>query len=237
MMSLRNVLRRGLRRWGYSVFRSKALPVGLDLVADISRIKDFASLQIVFDVGANVGDWTLDHLDHAVAATFYCFEPSADTFAALSSTLAQHPRVRTFQAAAGSVVGTAHLYRIGTSVERSLNAPAPELGEAETENVRVLTVDEFAGAHGIEHIDLLKTDTEGYDAEVLAGARHMLERKAIDFVFAEVNFAKGDAGHSDFDSIAAMLGEYGYQPVGFYDVHLWGPPWFVMYMNVLFTCL
>jgi FkbM family methyltransferase len=236
-MSLKEFLRRGLRRCGYSVFRSRALPVGLDLVADISRIKDFASMQIVFDVGANVGDWTRDYLPYAPSATFYCFEPTADTFRTLSRRMAQRPRVRTIQAAAGALSGTAPLHRIGTSVQHSLNAPASEQAGAATETVQVVTLDEFATAHGIEHIDLLKTDTEGYDAEVLAGAHRMLESKRIDFVFVEVNFAKGDAGHSDFDAIAALLGKHGYQPVGFYDVHLWGPPWFVMYMNVLFTCI
>jgi len=70
-MSLKDSLRRAFRRWGYSAYRSKALPVGLDLVADISRIKDVASMQVVFDVGANVGDSRLDHLAHALAATFY----------------------------------------------------------------------------------------------------------------------------------------------------------------------
>ena len=211
--------------------------MGLDLVADLSRIKDVASMQVVFDVGANVGDWTLDHLTHAPAATFYCFEPSADTFRSLSRTMRQRPRVHTVQAAVGGVSGVAQLHRIGSSVQYSLKAPGFEQGSAETEEVQVLTLDEFADAHGIKHVDLLKTDTEGYDAEVLSGAHRLLERKSNDFVFVEVNFVKGDAGHTDYDSIAGLLATYGYQPVGFYDVHLWGPPWFVTYLNVLFTCV
>jgi FkbM family methyltransferase len=211
--------------------------VGLDLVADISRIKDFASMQVVFDVGANVGDWTLDHLAHAPAATFYCFEPSADTFGTLRSRMESRQRVQTFHVAAGHASGTAHLHRVGSSVQHTLNAPSPEHGQAETEAVAVVSLDEFASSRGIDHIDLLKTDTEGYDLQVLAGAHGLLGRKRVDFVFVEVNFVPSDSGHSDFEAIAALLGQHGYQPVGFYDVHLWGPPWFVMYMNVLFTCV
>jgi FkbM family methyltransferase len=213
------------------------LPVGFDLVADISRIRPFASLRTVVDVGANVGDWTLDHLDHAPGATFYCFEPSADTYATLSGRMARRARVRTFQAAVGGAPGTARLYHIGTSVERSLHAPVAEQGDVAAEDVPVLTLDGFAVANGLTHVDLLKSDTEGFDGEVLAGARGLLQRQAIDFIFVEVNFSKDDAGHSDFDAIAAQLGEHGYRPIGFYDVHLWGPLWFVAYLNVLFTCL
>jgi len=47
-MSVKDFLRRVFRRWGYSAYRSKALPVGLDLVADLSRIKDVASMQVVY---------------------------------------------------------------------------------------------------------------------------------------------------------------------------------------------
>jgi FkbM family methyltransferase len=236
-MSLKDRIRREFRRWGYSVYRSKSLPVGMDLAADISRIKDLASMQVVFDVGANVGDWTQDYLAQAPAATFYCFEPSANTFQALTNKIGAHPRVRAVQAAAGSASGTTRLHKVGTSVQYSLKAPAAGSADVETEEVQVVTLDGFAEAQGIRHLDLLKIDTEGFDAEVLAGANRLLSRQMVDFVFVEVNFAKGDASHTHFDAIAAPLGQHGFQPIGFYDVHLWGPPWFVMYMNVLFTRL
>lgn len=236
-MAVREFLRRGLRWWGYSAFRSASLPIGLDLVADVSRIKDFAAMRVVFDVGANVGDWTRDYLAHAPEATFYCFEPTADTYAALTRAMAGHPRVRTLNCAAGDTAGTAALHRIGTSVQHSLLAPPSDQPAAATETVSVVTLDAFADANGISHVDLLKTDTEGYDAQVLAGAARLLSEKRIDFVFVEVNFAKNDAGHSDFDGIAAQLKRHGYQPIGFYDLHLWGPPHFITYMNVLFSCV
>jgi FkbM family methyltransferase len=236
-MSLKDRIRRQFRRLGYSIYRSTSLPVGLDLVADVSRIKDFASMRVVFDVGANVGDWTQDYLALAPMATFYCFEPSAGTFQALSRRIGTHPRVRTVRTAAGSATTTTRLHKVGSSVQYSLKAPTQGGEEVETEEVQVLTLDDFADAQRITHLDFLKVDTEGYDAEVLAGADRLLSRQMVDFVFVEVNFAQGDVTHTHFDAIAAPLGRHGYQPIGFYDVHLWGPPWFVMYMNVLFTRL
>jgi FkbM family methyltransferase len=235
--SVKELLRRAARRHGYSVYRSASLPVGFDLIADISRIRRLDSIAVVFDIGANVGDWTMQYLRHAPAATFFCFEPTGRTFDTLAHRMGSIARVRAIRQAVGAAKGLAPLYHHGKSVQHSLVAPAAAADGIETEEVEVVTVDDFAEINGIDHIDLLKTDTEGFDEQVLAGAGGMLARRQIDFVLAEVNFATGDARHSSFAGVTGYLGDRGYQPIGFYDVHLWGPRWFIMYMNVLYTCL
>ena len=235
--SLRERVRRAVRRAGYSIFRSSSLPIGLDLVADISRIRDFASLNVIFDVGANVGDWTAQYLPHAPNAKFYCFEPATETARALARRMSPTPRVLVSRLALGSAKGSATLYHADSSVQNSLLAPEGSVGESRSEQVQVDTLDEFTEEHGIARIDLLKTDTEGFDHQVLMGAERLLGGRRIDFVLVEVNFAERDQSHSSFATISRALGAHGYTPIGFYDVHWWGPPWFVTYMNVLYTCV
>ena len=234
--SVRQRIRRALRSAGYSIFRSSSLPIGLDLIADVSRIKEFTSMTVIFDVGANVGDWTAQYLTHAPNATFYCFEPASETARELSRRMSPTSRVRVNKLAIGSAKGSATLYHGDQSVQNSLVAPV-EGGQLRSEQVEVDTLDEFAEVRGIAHIDFLKTDTEGFDHQVLQGAERLLGSRRIDFVLAEVNFAERDATHSNFATITGALGAHGYTPIGFYDVHWWGPPWFVTYMNVLYTCL
>jgi FkbM family methyltransferase len=235
--SARERIRRVLRRAGYSIFKSSSLPVGLDLIADISRIREFSSLTVIFDVGANVGDWTAQYLTHAPNAKFYCFEPAAETARDLSRRMGQTPRVQVIQLAIGSANGSATLYHAAHSVQNSLVAPEGDAGQSVSEQVQVVTLDEFTDARGIAHIDLLKTDTEGFDHQVLMGADGLLGSRRIDFVLVEVNFAERDPSHSSFETISRALRAHGYTPIGFYDVHWWGPPWFVTYMNVLYTCV
>jgi FkbM family methyltransferase len=235
--TVRQRIRRALRIAGYSIFRSSSLPIGLDLIADVSRIRDFASLTVIFDVGANVGDWTAQYLAHAPKATFYCFEPAAATARELSHRMNATPRVRVSQLAIGPAKGTATLYHADQSVQNSLVAPEVDVEKHPAEQVEVDTIDAFAESHGIPHIDLLKTDTEGFDHQVLLGSQQLLSSRRIDFVLVEVNFAERDTSHSNFATITRALGEHGYTPIAFYDVHWWGPPWFVTYMNVLYTCL
>lgn len=235
--SMKGALRRGIRRLGYSVYRSQSLPIGLDLIADVSRIRDFASMRVIVDVGANVGDWTRQYLAHAPHATFFCFEPASATFGVLQRRMTGIDRVQTVRAAIGGQPGPATMYHQRASVQNTLIAPTGSNAATGTETVQVITLDAFTDALDIGDIDLLKTDTEGFDEQVLLGATALLQQKRVGFVLAEVNFATEDRNHSDFDEITATLKRFQYQPIGFYDLHLSGPPWFVTYLNVLYTCL
>ena len=56
------------------------------------------------------------------------------------------------------------------------NAVSPEKGVGET--VNVTTLDAFAAEHDVARIDFLKVDTEGYEPEVLEGAKGTISRLA-----------------------------------------------------------
>ncbi len=194
-------------------------------------------MNVVADVGANVGDWTASYLAAAPQAEFYCFEPAMQTFRDLSTRFKAVERVHLVRAAVGRQSGSATLFHWGDSEENSLLQPeSPDLTVA-GEQVEVLTLDEFAQSKRIAKIDFLKTDTEGFDNEVLLGATGLLSRKQIDFVFAEVTLSRDDRRHSSFDSVTSNLSEYEYRPIGFYNVLRLGPPWRMYYLNALYTCL
>jgi hypothetical protein len=61
-----------------------------------------------------------------------------------------------------------------------------------TETARLTTIDRFAEERAIGFIHLLKMDVEGHEYQVLAGASHMLESRAIaiiQFEFGNCNIA------------------------------------------------
>lgn len=49
--------------------------------------------------------------------------------------------------------------------------------------VRVISVDEYCRENGIERLTVLHSDIQGYESNMLDGAREMLEEKRIDYVF------------------------------------------------------
>lgn len=54
-----------------------------------------------------------------------------------------------------------------------------------SENVRVTSLESYCAARGITHINLLKIDVEGFELNVLNGARAMFEQGKIDIVTFE----------------------------------------------------
>jgi len=61
------------------------------------------------------------------------------------------------------------------------------LATAQVVEAPLLTVDEMCRRKGVGRIDLLKIDTEGFDAFVLRGASAMMSRNAVDIVLFEYN--------------------------------------------------
>ena len=97
-----------------------------------------------------------------------------------------------------------------------------ELGWGKVEkhtDVEIRSVDEFCAEQNIPHIDILKTDTQGFDLEVLKGARQMLLDQHVSLVYSEVNFAELYKGLPPFDEFYRFLRECDYVLVAFYKMH------------------
>lgn len=139
----------------------------------------------IFDVGANDGEYLRAVLDIlGDRAQVWCFEPQAATYRTLESSFARYSSVRTRNFALGRQPGVAQLhFEAGGSTTASLAGNA--VGSA-TQEVQVVTVDQVCEHEAIEQIDLLKIDTEGYEMDVLQGARRMIEAgriRSIQFEF------------------------------------------------------
>lgn len=164
---------------------------GEKMIQSLAIRKAAAQPAIVFDVGANVGNWTWGVLQAAAEAHLeahvHAFEPCQSTFASLASRYRGNRDVTLVQQACARSAGTAlmRVYKPGAGTN-SLAGPIDER-PSESEEVAVTTVDLYCATAGIERIDLLKIDAEGYDLEVLAGASEMLDRKAIRIIQFEYN--------------------------------------------------
>lgn len=58
---------------------------------------------------------------------------------------------------------------------------------ASASTVRVVPLDQEAARLGIERIDLIKIDVEGYESKVLAGATRLLRERRIGAILCEFN--------------------------------------------------
>lgn len=145
-------------------------------------------LTTVFDVGANVGDWVTDVLAAAQSATVYCYEAIPTTFAELTANVTD-PRAHMINAALSGEAGMLEFNASDLSVVSSVYDVHKFDSSLTLTKVSVpaTTGDLECTRLGIEHIDLLKVDTEGHDLDVLSGFTAMLDRGAVDVIQFEYN--------------------------------------------------
>ena len=99
------------------------------------------------------------------------------------------------------------------------------------------TVDDFCRANGVDKIDVLKVDAEGYDLHVIKGASRMLSEGRIDFIYAEFNdlLPKPGTSGGGLVPMGEYLAPFGFRYVATYtDFILPGAEMFVS-ANVLFA--
>ena len=83
----------------------------------------------------------------------------------------------------------------------------------------MITLDSFCAADGINQIDILKTDTEGYDLNVLRGAQTILRDKVIRNIVSEASISESDAKHTPLKELMTFLEDAGFRLYSLYDLH------------------
>ena len=214
-----SVVRGLFERAGLYVKKYDKLPYGIDWMRDCDRICGRGwSPRLVFDVGANRGQTTRALKKHWPHATVHAFEPVSSTYAALTAAVGQFGGVHCHPLALADQAGVKAVRVLPHSQANSLkpNRVATAAG-AVIQELRLARLDDFCREHQVEQIDVLKTDTEGGDLDVLKGAESMLAGRRIRCVLCEVSFDPTDAQHTPFDAVRALLRTHGFRMHGLYE--------------------
>jgi len=131
---------------------------------------------VVLDIGANSGVFAL--IAAAVGArTVHAFEPLPRVHAILAHNVSLNDRspIDAWPFAVGSEDGVATIFDPGgvapTSASLSAEFASGHFGDLPGSDVRVVAIDSFCREHGIESVDLIKVDVEGYEEHALRGMR------------------------------------------------------------------
>lgn len=141
---------------------------------------------IIFDVGANVGDYTKSVLSFFDNAHIFCFEPSKTTFEQLQKNVTKNENVTLNNFGLGKENKKAILFSncqdlgLSSLYDRQLDHLGIKLSERE--EVEIKKLDDYCSEKSLRNINLLKIDVEGNELDVLCGANEMLSNKLIDFI-------------------------------------------------------
>ena len=200
------------------------------------EFKKGASL-VLFDVGANIGQSSLWMLDSFPNSKVYAFEPFSAVFRTLLRNVSADQRIVPFMLAISSRQGTITVNRNDDpqckhgQVLPVLDASVP------TETLQLETIDNFCDTNGILYIDLIKSDAEGHDLEVLRGAKSMLEARKIGAILAEVSVIAGDLVHTNLFELQEFLKSFGYYLYSLYDLSHFPETGQLCFCNALFKPL
>ncbi len=196
--------------------------IGNDFHANVERLLGRRP-EVVFDVGANVGQ-TLSSVRRAwPQSRVVCFEPSTKPLTVLRRVVDADPLAEAHQIALSDVEGDVEFHEFEQSTANSLLAPVIDSSSPEflrvgtTSLVRATTLDLWCTQNSVGKIDLLKIDTQGSDGRVLAGADGLLRARNIGLVYFEVIFANYYVAQQSFASCEALLAARGYRFVDFYE--------------------
>lgn len=228
----KHLIKSTVRSLGFEIRRPLPPAPGQDWIADLQRLFHPRPATVIFDIGANVGQTSL-RLATAFPppATIVAFEPASATFAQLSTAVARFAHVLPQQFAVGDQPGRLRLHH-GSNSQLNRFVPVASVSANTHEEVTVTTVDAAARTLGLVRIDLLKTDTEGYEGAVLRGASGLLQQGGIRAVLAEASFESAPDLHTSFDEIRALLEPHGFCLHRIYDCEHWGLR--LKFCNVLF---
>ena len=166
---------------------------------------------VIFDVGANLGGWTIAANKLWPQAEIHAFEPSPGVLAHLRAATAHLP-VKCVACGLSDETRSSVLYRVpghpALSSVHQRDLGAHGLSMSLSEEILLRTIDDYCGENGVEYIDFLKIDAEGHDLSVLRGAKAMLAAGSIQTIQFEFGGANIDSRTYLRDFVALLTPRY-----------------------------
>jgi len=139
---------------------------------------------IIFDIGANIGEFAFSVAKKFPGCLVYAFEPDPLVFECLKYNVRVNnssSSIKIFNRALSNETGFGSFYVSTASADSSLIEPK---NFTEILNISVVRGDEFMNAECVDYVSLLKMDAEGFEPEVLNGFGDKIN--AIDFFAIDV---------------------------------------------------
>lgn len=186
---------------------------------------------VIIDCGAYTGEETLEMLEQWPDATIHAFEPIPDIYTRLQKRVRDYPSIHTYQVALADLVGPMKMYvsehpqeRGVSSQSSSLLKPKEHLRYSEILFPRSLTVacttlDAWAERHGVDHVDFLWLDMQGYELPMMKASPCIMA--TVKVILTEVEFCEAYKDQAQYREVRAWLEQQGFEMVAFSDINQW----------------
>lgn len=176
---------------------------------------------VVLEAGAYDGTDSIAISKNWAKATFHAFEPVPELYQKLSKKTKPFANINTYPFALGDYTGIAKFYvsefenQPGIPSESSsLLKPkehlihAPHVVFKREISVPIMTIDSWAQAYGVDTIDFMWLDMQGYELNALKASPKIM--KTVKAILTEVEFVEAYEGQYLFAEVKTWLEEQGF---------------------------
>lgn len=154
---------------------------------------------VVFDVGANIGEWTTEALNINPKLHIHCFEPSSYTFKKLQQNkFNKNVLCNNFGLSSKATTQELHIFEEGAGINSLYKRHGLETSfnletQSKSEQIKLTTLDKYCKTNTVEKIDFLKIDVEGHELEVFKGGKNLIQQEKIKMIQFEYGGCNIDA--------------------------------------------
>lgn len=171
------------------------------------KLENIKEAKVIIDIGANVGFFSKLCRDLFPKSKIFSFEPIPKTFQCLKNNFRDDKNTIVFNLAISDFNGKT---KMNFDEKDSTTSQISDKGGVE---VNVRRLDDIARENNIDCVDMLKIDTETFEAHVLRGGSDSLSKTK--YLFIEINMENNK--NYTISSLLKLLstGNYDFQLVGF----------------------
>ncbi len=185
--------------------------------------------QTFIDVGAFEGNWTAEMMSLNPEGNFYCFEPLQEKVLILKKKFEGKKVVITEGLLGPSAQDKVkfHASESGSSVYAEQSSFSKELRE-----LKMSTLDESMKENSLQKPVLLKLDVQGYELEVLKGAKGVLAE--VDIVQMEVSLLDYNEGAPLIAEVLQEMNDAGFYAFEIPGFHRRADDWSLIQVDIIF---
>lgn len=224
------MVRKIVRALGFDVVRYPYKPRKVQILnkwkGNIVKLMNSRGVDLVLDVGSNIGQYGKDIRKLGYAGKIVSFEPLKEPFNALRKASENDDKWEIFNYALGDVSGTSSINVAANSMSSSIlpmrelhEQSAPESKYIASEEIQIRRLDDLMDKFSTHKQIYLKLDVQGYEQNVLNGLRRNL--KNITGIQTEMSLVELYDGELTFFEYSKKLLDEGFTLMsvepGFFD--------------------
>lgn len=181
---------------------------------------------IIFDVGAHYGETAFEYSARFNESKIYSFEPFIESFNILNDNVREKSCIHTFNIALGETIGTKKLNCNSFSATNSILETHEQGGAIwgdnlletiDTTEINITTIDDFVDNQQISGIDILKIDVQGYEFNVIEGAKELIFKNGIKVIYLEIMILPTYKNQKYLEELLSLLRSYNFSLYNFYN--------------------